>query len=248
MGARQSRPQRGSEVAHWPYCATEPGSVFKAWFAGGAFWTRTHGEKPSTPCLEEITAGALACAKCAALVPTVLIGYVPIYREEDNKPCLVIVHEDQWDAILGLPKWQPILVGRGSGRGDGVWVRRWETLARYQTTLESRQRIPNLLPSLLRMWKLPALTQWVEADRAAHGLDGGERVTKQPADSDSGLSLLTPEKGGEDRGPGATDSSAESKGAAPGLPLADDAYEVTKNRINKKLRGGNASANGNGKH
>lgn len=248
MELHQSRPGKGGKRQHWPYCSTAKESEWEGWYAGGAFWTYDHGELRSKPCPVEITGGALHCPKCAADVPLRLIGYIPVYRCADGKPVVVIVKLDSWDAVLGLTKHDRVTVGRGADQSDATWVRRRVGGPPYVTTLPERKVIPSIVPSLLRLWGVPAITQWWESRSVAERQLPSAVPAGEPAESsDKGMSL-SPENG--------VDRVASEPPAALPAPTAggsDDpqrekAYEATKSRIRKHFGLPAPSGNGDGKH
>src|SRR5215471_14294164 len=102
MGIKKGSPGKGGESRpdSFSYTGVAAGlkGSFTAWLAGEPYWCdeaheHTDLDKGTKPCLHWITDGALKCARCRKGRPVKCIGWVPLYRELDHKPIVVIVHE-----------------------------------------------------------------------------------------------------------------------------------------------------------
>jgi hypothetical protein len=170
MGLRQGTPGEGGRGAavHFRYTPTKPGESWHGWIAGPPRWVLCHTASAGTkPCLSWITSGALPCVRCGTIVPPVMIAYVPLYRERDGAPCCVIVHESAADQLAPLKYPMYATVLREGGAADSVCVCAALSKKTYRTTLRSRQSEVDIEPTLLRMWKLNELTEWVRCQAPA---------------------------------------------------------------------------------
>jgi hypothetical protein len=113
-----------NKPVHFTYVSVERGQPFDAYLAGPVWWGYLHMLKPSKPCVYEITGGQVACRFCgAARAPVaVMKGWVPLYRRIDGLACCVPVDEALRDVLEPLKCFTKVTVGRGKGRGVGVWV------------------------------------------------------------------------------------------------------------------------------
>lgn len=146
---------------HFGYTRTPASTSWHAYTAGPVHWFTCHTSGRCKPCLHVMTSGELVCDLCASPVPPQIIGYLPLYREVDAKPVMVIVHESVTDQVTGLRLHTRVVIGREAEKTDGVWVQRaLKEEPRYVTTLRERMRPVDLTPTLLKVWKIPALTDW----------------------------------------------------------------------------------------
>lgn len=115
-----------------------------------------------------MTGGELACEICSPFeVPTV-IGFQPLYAGADGRPCQVIVHDYARDHIDALKLHHPVTVERGSGPTDTVsLLPLLGKGVKYTSSLSERMKPADLTETLLRMWRMPDLTEWY---RRTHGL------------------------------------------------------------------------------
>lgn len=167
---KKGTPGKGAESARDAFSHTPVGHGLKnAWtgyIAGETYWCQAHEHKPpvalgTKPCLTWMTDGALPCARCKPRVVPTWIGYVPIYREVDHEPCIVIVHESVMDVIADLRYATRVWVGRIDAVSS-VYVRRAESqLPVWKSTHEQRQGPRDITPDLLLMWGIPMLEQWL---------------------------------------------------------------------------------------
>lgn len=197
MSRKRSSPGRGkpgapSSFSYWGV----PVSVkpLYAWVAGECEWYEVHEHTPrehgTKVCLRWYTDGALRCPRCRPLVPTTTIGYLPIYRESDLKPCVLLLHESVADLVTSLRFRDYIMIGRVDVHSS-TFAKKAETRETFASVLPSRQSPCDLLPSLLTMWGYPELNHWI----ATHG----DRVPVSPAvpakkESQSGATAASGEK------------------------------------------------------
>lgn len=146
---------------HFTYLATPRGDRWHAWIAGPCHWFDAHTKGKSKPCLTVMCGGALECPRCTPLDPVEEIGYQPLYREVDGRPCMVIIHEHSRERVDQLKLHARVCVGREEEASAAVWVApALVATPKYQTTLAERMRPADLTETLLRVWSIPALTEW----------------------------------------------------------------------------------------
>lgn len=167
---KKGTPGKGGESPRDAFSHTPVGHGLKnAWtgyIAGETYWCQAHEHKPpvalgTKPCLTWMTDGALPCARCKPRVLPTWIGYVPVYREVDHEPCIVIVHESVMDVIANLRYATRVWVGR-TDAVSSVYVRRTDDQKPvWKSTHEQRQGPRDITPDLLAMWGIPMLEQWL---------------------------------------------------------------------------------------
>lgn len=155
-----------SPRVHFTYVSPKNGKNFHAWMAGMAHWYECHTRGKSCVCLNWISGGELECPRCVEPVETQ--GYVPLYRETDTKPVMVIVKEYAREIIDRLCLHQWVVVGRGLESSDGVYVVRSPaaTQPKFETTLAYKKVSADLTETLLRVWRSAELIEWY---RQTHG-------------------------------------------------------------------------------
>jgi len=152
---------------HWCYVTTQPNTNWHAWIAGPCHWFLAHVKGRTKPCLHEMSQGELKCPQCDAGMMCEPIGYQPLYREVDARPCMVILHDYTREAVDRLHLHARMTVGRGGESSDGVYV--VPALKRepvYRSSLVERMKPADLTETLLKLWGIPDLTQWY---RETHG-------------------------------------------------------------------------------
>lgn len=179
MSLPQTPPGGGGRRAHvhWVYIPTPKGKNWTAWIAGPCHWYTCHTKGKSKPCLHCMTGGDLTCELCSPFEVPVVIGYQPLYRECDGRPCQVVVHEYSREAIDAFKLHQPVRIMRGEGSTDSVAIMpQLGSAPRYTSRLAERLRPADLTETLLRMWSMPELTEWY---RQTHG-HGDNAVSLPP--------------------------------------------------------------------
>lgn len=153
-----------ARCTHFPYVKTPQRTKWTAHVAGPAVWVLAHGDNRTVVCSQWFTDGELLCQCCATGVVARVVGYQPLYREQDGRPCMVIVYEDVRHVVDELTLHQRVIVGR---EGDGtatVWIA--PALVPdpvYQTTLPERRRPADISRSLLAVWRDRELMAWYYA-------------------------------------------------------------------------------------
>jgi hypothetical protein len=163
---RQGNPGEGQRGARmqFRYTPTFANQEWTGWLAGPYQWVQAHtSSKGSKPCLTWITHGALPCPRCGPTSVPKCICYVPIYRESDGAPCVVIVHESGADFLEGLNYPRYVRIGRDAGEADTVVVCAALTRKPMRTVLKARQQPADITLSLLTMWNINELTEWYAA-------------------------------------------------------------------------------------
>jgi len=180
VSLKKGTPGNGGQVRadSFSYTSVAPGlkGWFTAWLAGPIYWCQVHEHTKKTPgtkpCLEWMTDNELRCPRCRPQFVPTWVGYVPLYREQDHKPVIVIVHESVMDLLAGLSYPDGVIVGRVD-ENSSVFVRRCDTAAMFKTDNAARRRPVDVTRDLLTMWRIPELDRWVLEKRR------GNSVTKQ---------------------------------------------------------------------
>lgn len=225
MGLKKGTPGRGGRERRdsFSYCSVPHGAKgsFNGWLAGDPYWceeAHEHTERqPGTkPCLHWMTDGQLRCPRCRVGAKLTCVGWVPLYRELDHGPVVVIVHETAADLLTGLRYPDYVLVGR-AGAHDSVFVRKSDNALSFKTTNEARKRPVDITHDLLQMWRLPELEEWL-------------RSRPQAAPAEKGGAEPVLKSDGQPFGP--MHRKAAGRYAAVDAPkTADDAYDAIAARL-----------------
>jgi len=168
MLPRKGAPGKGAsgKTDSFSYTRVQTGlkNTFSAFLAGDPYWSLAHEHTQKTPgtkpCLQFLTDGAVRCPRCRPQTCPTWIGWVPLYREADHWPILVIVHESAMDLLHGLSYPAHVLVGRVDDN-SGVFVKRSDSALSFRTENAQRQRPRDISADLLTMWGLPELEEWL---------------------------------------------------------------------------------------
>lgn len=161
---KKASPGEGERrEAHFRYVSTDAGKSWHGYLAGPPCWYLCHTHGKSKPCLKWLTDGRVPCARCASVKPPETIGYVPIYRESDGAPVMVIVYERSADVLAGLMHLTRVTVMREGEKGDTVVVVKALQQKPYSSMLKERAIPVDLEPCLVRMWNLAELSDWYKA-------------------------------------------------------------------------------------
>lgn len=169
MSIRKGTPGRGGGSRPDSFSYTPVGnglkSAFGAWLAGPAYWCEEAHEYherigPTKPCLHWLTGGEVRCDRCRKQPKVSCLAWVPLYREVDSKPILVIVHEVAADLLAPLRYPDYCLVGRIDGVSS-VFVRKSDSPLSLQTEKECRKRPVDVTSDLIGIWNVPELNDWL---------------------------------------------------------------------------------------
>lgn len=210
MGLRRGKPSERdtSRAEQFAYTKTVSGAKpWAGWMACDPYWCECHTSDTGTkPCLKWITSGALPCPRCRPFVVPTWLAYCGVYREQDNKPVCVIVHESAADLLADLTYPHYVMVGREHGDTASVYIRRALQPQPLRSLRVSRSRPADLAASLLTMWGIAELTAWYMA---------------QPRSSDTAVSLPNGIAVKDDGAPYGPMSQAAAKRA--GAKVVDEA-------------------------
>lgn len=236
MALPQVPPGGGGRKSHvhFGYVNTGFGKNWHAYMAGPVHWFACHAKGKTKACVSVMTGGELHCERCAAGQPTEETGYVPLYRELDSKPTMVIVHEYTREATDALKLHQRVIVGRGEDVADGVYVvPALKPEPRFQTTLKERMVAADLTETLLRVWGIPELVEWYRQTHG-HQVAPAAPPAKPPAPPpkrSDGLPFSPMTRAAAERADG---------------PMSEDVGEAI-NRVGKRLLAVKPSTNGHHK-
>ena len=112
----------------------------------------------------------MACPFCDQPKPAAWLGYLPLYRECDAKPVVIVLWEDMRERANDLALHERIVIGREKQKGDMTWIQpAMEKGPAYTSSLAYRMRKQDVTDSLLTMWAQPALTSWYRKLPATKG-------------------------------------------------------------------------------
>lgn len=236
MGFHQSPPEKGRGVRHVHFCyvGTDPGAKWHAFIAGPCLWLDCHCTGRARPCLHALTGGELTCEACNSGSVAAPTGYQPLYREVDSRPVMVIVHDYVREQVDALRFHQRVLVGREVGRGNSLWIApALSPTPRFTSTLPDRNHPADLTSTLLRVWKVPALTEWFNQTH--------------PSDNPVSLPRGTPLKSSGEPFSEMTRAAAARYDAGESSGPNDETYEALVNRIKERTASQSVPSK-NGKH
>lgn len=174
---KKAVPGEGTETKaeQFSYTRTQPGlkGVWYAWCAHEPYWCKVHEHTEKTPgtkvCLTWATDSALRCPRCRPGVVPTTVAYVPVWRELDLAPCMVIVHEGTADRLAGVEFGTYVMVSCVEQKG-GVCLTRAAEQRRWNTSLPYRQSPCDIAVSLLTMWGYPQYTDWLSRQSPPSGV------------------------------------------------------------------------------
>lgn len=244
MRLKKGSPGKGGHVRadSFSYTPVERGlkNAFGAWIAGDVYWCEAHEhteKQPGTkPCLDWLTEGSLRCPRCRPHVVPTWIGYVPLYREQDHKPVLVVVHESAMDLLNGLTYPTYVMVGRVDLK-SGVFVRKSDIPLSLKTENEQRKRPVDITRDLIAMWRIPELERWLLDQR--RGVSAATLKGVNDGDDARGSDLADAS---------ASDSSVPLLGDSWMGALSPDAQAEIRRRRNEQFLASQKKPPKNGKH
>lgn len=230
MKLPQAAPGEGVKVEYEHFCnwTVKGGERHTAYLAGDAQWFVAHpSDRGTKPCTHWMTSATVPCRFCALHKTPQTIGYVPVWREVDWRPMLVIVYEEEREHIEHLELHDRVQIGREKELGARIWVRKcMNQEPRFNTTVARRKCKQDITRALLTIWKMPELVAWFSCravSDTAVSLDKSAPVPPAPVPP-AEAQIYTPPAG---------DGAAQA---------AD--YTGVVNRIKDRTRGLKPSANG----
>jgi hypothetical protein len=165
---KKANPHEGGATRiHWAYRATARGESWHGYLWGEVFGIIAHRARRTLPCLRWMTDGALPCESCERMTETYWRGYVPIVRESDGRPCLVVIGPAAMQFVERCKYRDRVIVSRGRDATDSVTVQRAPVQRAWHTSLDGLKRPAELAETLLRLWAIPPLTEWARGRGAA---------------------------------------------------------------------------------
>lgn len=239
MRIKRAGPDEGprKDHDHFRYVETGFGKRWEAYVAGPCYWCIAHTSERTKPCLKWFTDGELHCPKCKNPEPPKMTGYLPLYRQVDGCPVLIVVYEQERQYIDKFTLHQRIIVGKEGEQGSSNWVRgALSAEPKWQTTSPWRQHEQEVFHTCLAMWKLPELEAWLH--RPAKRSDNAVSLPDGVAVDDAGKPFA-PE----------TQAAAKRAGASVvNTPEAKDALDEAMRKLKERAGVLKPSKNGTGKH
>lgn len=157
------------------------GQKHSAYLAGPSKWFICHpSDKGTKPCLHWMTKGALPCRFCHASKTAEEGGYVPVWNAVNWAPKLLFVYGDEREHVQKLELHDKLLIGREPGKGERLWIRKAMNQEPPFDTTDARKKVArDITHSLLTMWKMPELLEWL-----ARGSDNAVSQREAPTKSD----------------------------------------------------------------
>lgn len=198
MAIRKGTPGKGGGSRPDSFSYTPVGhglkGAFTGWLAGPAYWCEEAHEYherigPTKPCLHWLTHGEVSCARCRKQPKVTCLAWVPLYREQDSHPILVIVHENAADLLAPLRYPDYCLVGRMEATAS-VFVRKSDNELSLKTEKESRKRPVDVTGDLIGIWNMPELNDWLRSRGATVAREKVSAV-EVPTEPGEGVPLKT---------------------------------------------------------
>lgn len=155
---RSQDPGKRKKTVTWTFDRCLDGKLRKGWIAGPCVWVEVHAIGRSFPCLPLITDGQLVCVIDHAKFPLMLLGYQPLYNEQ-NKPTLIGLMETAYDQVQKFKLHQPVMWGKGEGKYGVVSLLPRTEKDPFVTVLDERKVAADCWPGLVTLWKDPALKE-----------------------------------------------------------------------------------------
>lgn len=161
MDRFSQEPTPGKKGGHqkWDYLSVENGLTTCGFLAAYPLGVQCHHLGGSKPCLLKFTHGALPCKMCSADKPPEWRGFTAIWDRE-YVPRFVVITEDYCESVREIPLKSLIKISRAKTKYSPCVIRadQWRT---QPLPPNARRDVPvDLIPALLRQWKLPELTLW----------------------------------------------------------------------------------------
>jgi hypothetical protein len=197
-----------------------------AWCAGEVFGCYTHRTHASSPCLDDLTEGALSCPYCKAGVECSWRGYLPVW-DEDFQLCHALFGESMFEVLDMIPFRHPLTISRAAPVRSPLLIRAEPMLSRQLPDRSPWSEPVDILPILLTLWKCDELTVWYTRNPPAAS------AKPTPVKSDGKpFSPMT--------------AAAAKKYTPPESPsaAAEEDYDAVRNRLKQVARKLPASSNG----
>lgn len=152
---------------HWVNRKVKRGTGYDGWKAGPCAWYTCHTDtRPTKPCLKAVTGGAIPCPKCGTKEE--VMGYFPLWTHTDSAPVLALIHETDRERIDAIPLHQAVHVFREDREDAGISITPYlsKNFARFTTALAEKMKPADITRALIKIWGIPALAEWFNAQRA----------------------------------------------------------------------------------
>lgn len=154
-GRKTARESDGG--GYWRWLRVDYGTTGEGWIAGPLHIVPVHPGKPSVVCEDALCDTKGQCPHCGPKTDVQDLGYQPVYRD-DNIPCVLTLHQHQFELVEGYNLGVPIKWGRrGGDDAESVYVVPRLQAPHYQTTLAVRRQPADITIAICRYWKRPDL-------------------------------------------------------------------------------------------
>lgn len=200
------RPPGKGEIRSWKSLKLAAGASVRGWLCGPIIGVTVHEDDRTKPCLRAYIGATVPCPGCERNLRLGWRGFVPFYRYEDAKPCLVTIHDDSLAVAEKIGHLKLCIFARGTDKYDSVWVREMDKQDKYQSAFEAKRQpqiITGFLPTLFGMkgvitgeqlWRGPlelsAVNVPTEGERIIR--EAGKREIEQGANRIKGMLTVTP--------------------------------------------------------
>ena len=193
-------PKRGEGQRRRPgtYLKVGPGCQESAFIGGEVFGCPGHWIHSHQPCCYALTDGQLSCKYCAAEVPSIWRGYLPLW-DIDWKARYVLIDEEILPAVEAM-QWRSVVrLSRGRNPISPLLVRPDRDNQRVLPDREPWNQPLSGLQMALILWQDDTLTQWyaknpvLKPSDNAVSLEGVGKVKLDPMHANAAKKYQSPE-------------------------------------------------------
>lgn len=180
---RSQVPTPVTGIEYWRYHSLEPGETINGWKAGHLIGANCHFFPQTVPCPKDFTNGELSCDIPHDKQAPRFHSWMPMIHEDGSK-VVIGVRRNQFGDASAIEVGAPIQVKRGNRINMPVVVR-WRDWCHSRRHPGADAAAPaDLHRWLLRLWKMPELTEWVRMnpfDAGSPVCDSRDAVVPRPA-------------------------------------------------------------------
>lgn len=158
MATRGARPPGGARERQWESLTLKEDQRVTGWIAGPAVGARIHPPPfkggRSKPCIRAYCGRAANCVGCERGQKLDYLFYQPIYRESDDRRCVIRVHDDQLTILDRLVLHDYVTAHKPEQVSVGVQILKRPTQVTYTTTIATRRTEADISDWLPVLWSL----------------------------------------------------------------------------------------------